>query len=418
VMQDGELVDVNTITRNTFLNDQRGHGFAPPAQSFPIPSRRKGKPPMKQADIIALGAVPFHFGFNAGGDPGGTPGGFAEPNNAVYKDNIDTIALVRSLGFFFNFQRFGYHLFPTDNYLNTLIESTSHNVPVYPQYGTIWPVFSFFFTRKVLEDFFTEWIPSGKKDVIKARDKVLSTFPLTGHEAYEFYTGSNVDTLRSMGWGDPDGYYYMRELFYKNPLAPGEIGSYELRECDWHGVCLIRQRQYTELKGIADSDLYTAGERNLSSFQPFPSGHTFGFHGYYQFNYSSGEYPNPSQATVSVTITASWAEEAEGERRYAEFPWRYSIVMVVTIPEASTPSTFTYEWWFAKQMTVACMTRVYQNAGTAPSMTELADGVGTFSWSGVMTKSLNSGQWFYPYVGWAVSIPSNKKKRVDWGANV
>jgi hypothetical protein len=80
VMQDGELVDVNTITRNTFLNDQRGHGFAPPAQSLPIPTRRLGvnPSPRQTSAIPALPFIDITFGIDWESFPGVlTPGEFS-----------------------------------------------------------------------------------------------------------------------------------------------------------------------------------------------------------------------------------------------------------------------------------------------------------------------------------------------------
>ena len=54
-------------------------------------------------------------------------------------------------------------------------------------------------------------------------------------------------------------------------------------------------------------------------------------------------------------------------------------------------------------------------AASAPVMTALTDGVGTANWSGTVTRSLESGIWFYPYAGTAISVPDVESKRFDWG---
>lgn len=416
---DNRLIDVNTsVVGATAIIDAQGRGYSTAAgvpwhPSGPLTTGRRavrGKVvPVVIVPLGEIGMLPFHFGYNAGGEADGTPGAYAQQNGTL----SDPIALAgyKQFGEFLYFTRFAGLLSADANVLHYYTASEAVNAPVLPRFlsSTGWDVPTYFFTRAELLEFFNTYVPIAESTdaaLLDKRSECLNAFPTTGNESSGTYSGDNIDETHDSGWyGDPLGYYFMRTLYYKNPAATAWSDN-ALREADYYGTCLIRKRQYGDL-GDGSQNLYESVESGLSSFAPFDD--TYGFHGAYVFNRSaSGDYPSTTAAPHGVTITATLTED----EKFPAFPYRYSIALVVSSDKGVPDTTLLYEWWLPQaDVPIKTTVRVYQDANTAPVMTDLTDGLGTFTWSGTLTR-LSS---FSPYVAFATSLPSSADHRFDWG---
>jgi hypothetical protein len=409
ITQDGQLISVNTPTARQFLM-QDGHGYAPHRPTSWHPSgmpKRKPQPTLVQPP--AIGFLPFHFGYNAGGAPSGTPGGYTQANGIITSPEAWAQNLID--GQFLNLHRFGYLADPYDSILDTLVESQHLWCSQFPRVTMdTMTADTFLFTRTVLANHLTylKGVYGSVPGLENMCDKGLATFTNTGSESSGTYTGGNIDSSRSGWYGDEDGYYYLRTVAWKNPL--GGTGN-QLREVDCYGVSLCRQRQYAALSYMTEANLYYAPEQVLAQFAPLDG--TFGFHGAYQLFYASTEFPSANEADHTIQLTATLDEEDD---KFDAFPYRYTVEMVVGIDWAVPDVTLTWEWWLPYDVPKACTIRRYHHASEAPEMTVLENGLGSWDWAGTLTRNYTAQ--FFPYVAFALSLPANAKKRFDFGGNV
>jgi hypothetical protein len=379
-------------------------------------------PTKRQPSLLGLpkiAALPFHFGYNAGGSiTAQVPGGYSEHGGGyVTQDNHENLAMAMERGYFMHFHTFAYHENYDDAYLNLLIRGEDVYCGQCPNVdsndGTRYLSFAFTPTKFMshLDDI--RVLCWNNPKVLKQCDRLQDLFAATGSETWDYAPTHPMIYVGPSGWwGDPDGYYYMEEIRYRNPSVDPEGPPYtsaETRLYDLYGICLIRELYGDDLSYVSDIHLYSDGEEDLPTFVPFSC-----FHGYYSgytFYFASDEYPDSYVAPMGFEITVN----LEDDEKFEDFKKRLTVTMTISATGAGVlDATMVWEWWLPEEVPFLVTVRRWNVATSQPVFFDITESGGSWTWSGSMVRSLHSGKWFLPSVIFGISLPHNPFKRFNW----